>query len=173
MRRYFLALVFLMTLGGLTAGKVPEESAALFKTIQNRQGVGYEEPSLLARPVFQVEYLHRVEVLESKPLWQRVLPDGEYSPGWIHKSALVFPEISPEPVDKKTRNRIKKQEEALLGRAFRPQVADETRERESRDETGYAWLERYSEEEVFRPSLEEIVRFLEEGGLARVGGGGR
>ncbi|MEE8526600.1 MAG: hypothetical protein V3T72_21905, partial [Thermoanaerobaculia bacterium] len=73
----------------------------------------------------------------------------------------------------KTHKLVRNGKMSLLGRAFRPEVADAYRRKAREDEKGYAWLDLHAEDEVFHPSFDEIARFLEEGSLASIAGGGR
>lgn len=138
---------------------VLEGSARDRMSIQVREGQLREQPSFLGRVVAGVEYGDRVTVQETRGPWKRV--EAREAEGWIHESALTRKRIVLEAGDEDVGPAAARDEIALAGRGFTEDVEREYRNQHQ--ELNFSRVDRMEREGGLM--VEEIVRFLREGGL--------
>jgi len=161
-RRVFCLLLVLAAALELSAAP-PKMMSVTVEQTQARAA-----PSFLGRIVADLEYGDRVEVLEEKNSWARIVMSGETgdtAEAWVHMSALTTKRVVLKAGDVDVGRTASSAEVALAGKGFNEQVEAEYRAQMDLD---YAWVDRMEEITV---SWEEIRTFLAEGGLTALSGG--
>ncbi len=141
------------------AASVFEAAAQDRMSVQIREGQLREQPSFLGRVVATAEYGERVSVQETRGPWRRVRVRGEE--GWIHESALTSRRVVLEPGEEDVGPAAARDELALAGKGFSEEVEQEFRVRHR--DADFSWVDRMERE--WDLSMDEIARFLREGGL--------
>jgi uncharacterized protein YgiM (DUF1202 family) len=121
-------------------------------------------PSYLGRILGVARDGDRLEVLEKQNGWAKVnLPSGK-GQGWVNLSALQEKRIALKAGDAAAAGGASSGEVALAGKGFNKEV-----EAQYRDETqlDYTWIDRM---ESYRVSPEQVLAFLQAGGLKAAGG---
>jgi len=93
-------------------------------------GTGESDPSFLGKVTSTLAYGDRVETLEEKDGWIRIVPPGGKAPGWIHSSALTEKRVVLKAGKKEADVAASTGELALAGKGFNAEV-----ERHSRRKT--------------------------------------
>jgi uncharacterized protein YgiM (DUF1202 family) len=120
-------------------------------------------PSYMSKILVLARYGDRLEVLEKQNGWAKVsLPAGK-GQGWVHLSALSTKQVALKAGDAAAAGGASSGEVALAGKGFNKEV-----EAQYRDETqlDFTWIDRM---EGFRVSPEQILAFLQAGGLPQGG----
>jgi uncharacterized protein YgiM (DUF1202 family) len=121
-------------------------------------------PSYMGKILGIARYGDRLEVLEKQNLWAKVtLPTGK-GQGWVHLSALSTKQVALKAGDAAATSGASSGEVALAGKGFNKEV-----EAQYRDETqlDYTWIDRM---EGYRVTPEQVLAFLQAGGLPVTGG---
>ncbi len=121
-------------------------------------------PTYLGKILVVARYGDRLEVIEKQNGWAKVsLPSGK-GQGWVNLSALSTKQVALKAGEAAATSGASSGEVALAGKGFNKEV-----EAQYRDETqlDYTWIDRM---EGFRVSPEQIVAFLQAGGLQAAGG---
>ncbi len=150
------------------AFSAPLEGGRKAMSVQVKQGQVRATPSFLGKVVATLAYGDRVETLEDKGGWIKVVPPRNAPPGWMHSSALTDKRIVLKAGKKETEVAASSGELALAGKGFNAEVEAEFKARNK--EIDFTWIDRMQAMKV-PPS--RIPPFLEEGGLTPADGGGR
>ena len=135
-------------------------SQAAQMSVQVKDGVLREKASFLGKPVGNVAYGDRVDVLASQGDWRQVRA-ASGATGWIHGSALDGKRVALSAASGgDVRLAASSDEVALAGKGFSQEV--ETEYKKQNRSLDYAWVDRMI---TFKVSDAEAVRFLQEGGL--------
>jgi hypothetical protein len=137
-------------------------------SVQVKQGQVRATPSFLGKIVATLSYGDRVEVLEKKNPWIKVLPPGKGAPGWMHASALSEKRIVLKAGRKEAEVAASGGELALAGKGFNADVEAEFRK--THKDIDFSWVDRM---QAMKVPQEKIGAFLREGGLAPAQGGGK
>jgi SH3-like domain-containing protein len=122
-------------------------------------------PNFLGKITADLSYGDRLEVIEEKDGWVKVvLPDSEEE-GWVHESALTKKTIVLKAGETDVAQTASSSEIALAGKGFNEQVEARYQQEKRLD---YAWVDRM---EAFTVSWEEIREFMDQGGLIPLQGG--
>lgn len=139
-------------------------AAAVFAktmSVQVREGVLRSRPSFLGSPVAALAYGDRVDALEERAGWMRVRSGS--TEGWIHESALTKKKIVLR-AGGAVETGASGDELALAGKGFNSDVEAQFKSEQNLD---YSWIDRMERIEFTR---EEMIRFLETGGVQPEGG---
>jgi SH3-like domain-containing protein len=137
-------------------------------SVQVKQGQVRATPSFLGKILATLSYGDRVEVLEDKGGWIRIVPPGKGSPGWMHSSALSEKRIVLKAGKKEAEVAASGGELALAGKGFNADVEAEFKRKNK--EIDFSWIDRM---QAIKVPQEKISAFLREGDLAPVQGGGK
>ncbi|MBN1835569.1 MAG: SH3 domain-containing protein [Spirochaetales bacterium] len=121
-------------------------------------------PSFLGPVVAVLVYGDRLEVLEEQRGWLRVTLTGGRQ-GWVNKTALTEKRIVLASGSEAAQAEASGSEVALAGKGFNEQVEAQYK---AENELDYAWVDRM---EGFVVSPQEVVGFVEAGGLLWMEGG--
>jgi uncharacterized protein YgiM (DUF1202 family) len=122
-------------------------------------------PSFLGRILGVLSYGDRVTVLAEQSGWARIsLPSGK-GEGWVNLSALSPKRIVLKSGSQEVASGASSGEVALAGKGFNREVEAEYRDEKQLD---YTWIDRM---EGFRVSPEQVLAFLQQGGLPTSPGG--
>ena len=122
-------------------------------------------PSYLGKILGVAKYGDRLEVLEKQSGWAKVtLPSGK-GQGWVNLSALQEKRIVLKAGDAAATSGASSGEVALAGKGFNKEVEAQYR---SETQLDYTWIDRM---EGYRVSPEQVLAFLQAGGLQSAGGG--
>jgi hypothetical protein len=120
-------------------------------------------PSYLGKVLGLVKYAERLDVLEKRGGWARVaLPSGKLQ-GWVNLSALQAKRIVLKAGEAGSAGGASSGEVALAGKGFNKEVEAQYRDEKQLD---YTWIDRM---EGYRVSPEQVLAFLQEGGLPTEG----
>lgn len=167
MRRYTWWLLTCSVLLFVSSA-VAIQAARKAMSVQVRQGQVRTTPSFLGKVAATLSYGDRVETLEEKNGWIRVVPPGKKPPGWMHASALSEKRIVLKAGAKEAQQAASGGELALAGKGFNADVEAEFRSRNRA--VDYAWIDRMQRMNV---SAESVQAFVREGNLAPGKGEGR
>ncbi len=119
------------------------------------------------------QYLTQFEVLETLGIWLRVRPlEGDVE-GWILASRLMNKKVHLEKPPDSEMKRLRKGEGDLAAPGFRPTIEQQYRQETPGLEESFAWLDQLEERDAeLLPSIEDLVRFRQEGQLRPLDGGG-
>ena len=121
-------------------------------------------PTYLGKILAIARYGDRLEVLEKQNGWAKVnLPSGK-GQGWVNLSALQDKRIALKAGDAAATSGASSGEVALAGKGFNKEVEAQYRDEKQLD---YTWIDRM---EGYRVSPEQIMAFLQAGGLPVPGG---
>ena len=135
-------------------------SQAVQMSVQVKEGVLREKASFLGKPVGNVAYGDRVDVLASQGDWRQVRA-ASGATGWIHGSALDSKRVTLSAASGgDVRIAASSDEVALAGKGFSQEI--ETEYKKQNRSLDYAWVDRML---TFKVSDAEAIRFLQEGGL--------
>jgi SH3-like domain-containing protein len=150
----------------MASGSAGESRKAM--SVQVRQGQVRATPSFLGKIVATLSYGDRVEVLEEKEPWIKVLPPRKGAPGWMHSSALSAKRIVLKAGAKEAEAAASRGELALAGKGFNADVEAEFKKKHR--DVDFTWIDRM---QAMNVPQEDIGAFLREGGLAPAQGGGQ
>ena len=129
-------------------------------SVQVKEGVLREKASVLGKPVGNVAYGDRVDVLASQGDWRQVR-SASGATGWIHSSALDSKRVTLAAASgNDVQLAASSDEVALAGKGFSQEV--ETEYKKQNRALDYAWVDRMI---TFKVTDAEALRFLQEGGL--------
>ena len=129
-------------------------------SVQVKEGVLREKASFLGKPVGNVAYGDRVDVLASQGDWRQVR-SASGATGWIHSSALDSKRVTLAAASgNDVQLAASSDEVALAGKGFSQEI--ETEYKKQNRSLDYAWVDRMI---TFKVSDAEALRFLQEGGL--------
>ena len=135
-------------------------SQAAQMSVQVKEGVLREKASFLGKPVGNVAYGDRVDVLASQGDWRQVR-SASGATGWIHSSALDSKRVTLAAASgNDVQLAASSDEVALAGKGFSQEV--ETEYKKQNRALDYAWVDRMI---TFKVTDAEALRFLQEGGL--------
>jgi SH3-like domain-containing protein len=122
-------------------------------------------PSFVGKILGTLSYGDRVTVLAQQSGWARIsLPAGK-GEGWVNLSALSPKRIVLKAGSQEVASGASSGEVALAGKGFNREVEAEYRDEKQLD---YTWIDRM---EAFRVSPEQVLAFLQQGGLPTSLGG--
>jgi len=134
-------------------------------SVQISKGVIKESPSMLAKTITEVKYGDRLTVLVEQGEWRKVATaDGTVS-GWIHSSALTSKRIVLASGSKDAQIAASSEEMAMAGKGFNSDVEKEFKDKNKNID--FSWVDKM---ETFSIPYEEIIKFLETGGIRAEGG---
>jgi uncharacterized protein YgiM (DUF1202 family) len=146
-------------------------SALVFGQTAKQMSVQVKETQIRATPSFMgkilgvLAYGDRVTVLAEQSGWARIsLPSGK-GEGWVSLSALTKKRVVLKSGSQEVSSGASSGEVALAGKGFNQEVEAEYRDEKQLD---YSWIDRM---ETFRVSPEQILAFLQQGGLPTTLGG--
>ena len=158
MRRLSLIIAFAAL--AYTAAALPRIMSVTVQQTKARAA-----PNFLGKIIADLSYGDRLEVIEEKDGWVKViLPDSEEE-GWVHESALTKKNIILKAGDTDVTQTASSSEIALAGKGFNEQVEARYQQDKQLD---YTWVDRM---ESYAVSWEEIRDFLDQGGLIPLQGG--
>ena len=163
--RFYVLLVFCLVL--LTVSAAVGEGRKEM-SVQVKQGQVRATPSFLGKILATLSYGDRVEVLEDKDGWIRIVPPGKRPPGWMHSSALSEKRIVLKAGKKEAEIAASSGELALAGKGFNADVEAEFKRKHK--EIDFTWIDRM---QTIKVPQEKISAFLREGDLDPVKGGGK
>jgi uncharacterized protein YgiM (DUF1202 family) len=139
----------------------PQTSKQMSVTVKETQVRA--TPSYLGKVLAVLAYGDQVDVLAEQAGWARVrLPNAE---GWVHLSALTNKRIVLQSGSQNVGTGASSGEVALAGKGFNQEVEDKYKQDNQLD---YTWVDRMGGYSV---SPEEVLAFLEQGGLnTEIGG---
>jgi SH3-like domain-containing protein len=144
------------------------EGARKAMSVQVRQGQVRATPSFLGKVIATLAYGDRVETLEEKGGWVRIVPPGSKATGWIHSSALTEKRVVLRAGKKEADVAASTGELALAGKGFNADVEAAFKARNR--EIDFTWIDRMQNLNV-PPG--KIDAFVQEGKLIPAGEGGR
>lgn len=165
MRRFmavWIACLALLAFSGTVEG------ARKAMSVQVKQGQVRATPSFLGKVIATLAYGDRVETLEEKGGWIRILPPGSRAAGWIHSSALTAKRVVLRAGGKEADVAASTGELALAGKGFNADVEAAFKAR-NRD-IDFTWIDRMQEMTV-PPG--KIQAFVQEGKMVPAEGGAR
>jgi len=165
MRRYSAVLLACLALLGFSAAI---EGGGKAMSVQVKKGQVRATPSFLGKVVVTLAYGDRVETLEEKDGWIRIVPPGKKAPGWMHSSALSQKRIVLKAGTKEAELAASTGELALAGKGFNADVEAAFKAR-NRD-IDFTWIDRMQNMNV---PPDKVQAFLQEGKLIPAEGGGR
>jgi uncharacterized protein YgiM (DUF1202 family) len=121
-------------------------------------------PSYLGKILGLARYGDRLEVLEKQNGWAKVsLPAGK-GQGWVNLSALQDKRIVLKAGDAAATGGASSGEVALAGKGFNKEVEAQY---QAETDLDYTWIDRM---EGYRVTPEQVLAFLQAGGLQAAGG---
>lgn len=150
-RGSILTLVLLLGAGITCAG------AEKLMSVSVRETPLRQSPTFLGKMVMMLNYTDRVEVLEEKAGWARVVLSGRE--GWVHLSALSSKNIVLTAGDQNVEQSASSSEVALAGKGFNAQVEAEYSQDKGLDYTLVDQMEQVT------VTAEDIAAFVQEGAL--------
>jgi SH3-like domain-containing protein len=153
-------IVALLLASALAFGQAAKQMSVQVKETQIRA-----TPSFLGKILEVLHYGDRVNVLAEKSGWARIsLPSGK-AEGWVNLSALSPKRIVLKAGSQEVASGASSGEVALAGKGFNKEVEAEYRDEKELD---YSWIDKM---ESFRVSPEQVLAFLQQGGLSTSLGG--
>ena len=165
MRHTSAVLLVCLALLGVSAAI---EGGGKAMSVQVKQGQVRATPSFLGKVVVTLAYGDRVETLEEKDGWIRIVPPGKKAPGWMHSSALSQKRIVLKAGTKEAELAASTGELARAGKGFNADVEAAFKAR-NRD-IDFTWIDRMQNMNV---PPDKVQAFLQEGKLIPAEGGGR
>ena len=155
-----------MTKSGILAAALLLAAAAIFAVPMSvivKETQVRATPSYMGKILGTAKYGDRLEVLEKQNGWAKVtLPAGK-GQGWVNLSALSTKQVALKAGAAGTTSGAFSGEVALAGKGFNQEVETQYRDEKQLD---YTWIDRM---ESFRVSPEQILAFLQAGGLPQGG----
>jgi uncharacterized protein YgiM (DUF1202 family) len=136
-----------------------------FMSVQVKEVQLRSTPSFLGKIVTTIAYTEKVEVLEEKGDWMKVVVKDSSTDGWIHSSALTKKEIILKPGKDDIKRAVSSDEVVLAGKGFNATVEEHFKEQNS--EVDYQTVDTMEQEII---SHDEMIAFLQEGGVSPEGG---
>jgi SH3-like domain-containing protein len=153
-------IVALLLASALAFGQTGKQMSVQVKETQIRA-----TPSFLGKILGVLSYGDRATVLAEKNGWARIsLPAGK-GEGWVNLSALSPKRIVLKAGSQEVASGASSGEVALAGKGFNKEVEAEYRDEKELD---YSWIDKM---ESFRVSPEQVLAFLQQGGLSTSLGG--
>lgn len=137
-------------------------------SVQVKQGHVRATPSFLGKVISTLAYGDRVETLEEKDGWIRIVPPGGKAPGWMHSSALSEKRIVLKAGTKEAEVGASSGELALAGKGFNAEV--EAAFKAKNKDVDFTWIDRMQDMNV---PPDKIHDFVQEGKLISAEGGDR
>jgi len=137
-------------------------------SVQVKQGHVRATPSFLGKVISTLAYGDRVETLEEKDGWIRIVPPGGKAPGWMHSSALSEKRILLKAGTKEAEVGASSGELALAGKGFNAEV--EAAFKAKNKDIDFTWIDRMQDMNV---PPDKIHAFVQEGKLISAEGGDR
>jgi uncharacterized protein YgiM (DUF1202 family) len=155
--RSILAAILLLAAAAVFAA--PKQMSVNVKETQVRA-----TPSYMGKILAVVKYGDRLEVVQEQSGWAKVnLPGGKVQ-GWVSLSALQDKRIALTAGQAGGTSGASSGEVALAGKGFNKEVEAQYRDEKQLD---YTWVDRM---EGYRVSAEQVLAFLQSGGLPVPGG---
>lgn len=107
--------------------------AAQILSVQVRSGQLREKPGFLSKPIANLPYGDRVNLVGEKNDWKQIASSKKGLTGWMHVSALTEKQIILNPTNKDVAAAASSDEIALAGKGFNKQVEDKYREQANLD----------------------------------------
>jgi hypothetical protein len=143
--------------------------AAELVHVKVREATVRTGPKPFKPSVATVRYGERVEVLDEKDDWLQIRIPGGVT-GYLHKSAVTdepLPALPPGPPPGGPPGSVSRDEVALAGKGFNPQVEAKYREQNPNREEMFRLVDAMERRDV---PAEEIERFMRDGRLGEYGG---
>ena len=134
-------------------------------SVQVKEAQLRSAPSFMGKIITTIAYTKKVEVLEEKGDWMKVVVKGTSTDGWIHSSALTKKEIVLKPGKDDIKRAVSSDEVVLAGKGFNATVEEHFKEQNS--EVDYQTVDTMEQEII---SHDEMITFLQEGGVSPEGG---
>jgi len=147
MKKIFL----LILLGIFIAGSIAW--AATFKVI-TQEAVIRKDKRFFATPVIRAPYGEMIEELERQGDWLRVSYKG--AEGWLHFSAVQEQQFGLSSLSGERAQEITKEEVALAGKGFTPEVEKAFRDKNSR--MRYDLVNQVQSQKINESQLQEFIR---------------
>jgi len=144
------------------------EGARKTMSVQVKQGHVRATPSFLGKVISTLAYGDRVETLEEKDGWIRIVLPGGKAPGWMHSSALSEKRIVLKAGTKEAEVGASSGELALAGKGFNAEV--EAAFKAKNKDIDFTWIDRMQDMNV---PPDKIHAFVQEGNLISAEGGDR
>jgi hypothetical protein len=154
MKRIGLAAVLVLAASTLVFGQTAKQMSVQVKETQIRAA-----PSFVGKILGVLAYGDLVNVLEERPGWARISLPSSKGEGWVSLSALTKKRIVLKAGAESVGTGASSGEVALAGKGFNREVEAEYRDEKQLD---YTWIDRM---ESFRVSPEQVLAFLQQGGL--------
>ena len=135
-------------------------------SVQVRDGQLRATPSFLGTVVGAVNYGDQVDVQQQQGDWMEVNFKGQK--GWMHNSALTTKAISIGGGGKDAQMKASGKEVALAGKGFNAEV--EAQYRKGHQNANYPAVDQMERVQI---APQEMVVFLDQGGLKPTAGGGK
>jgi SH3-like domain-containing protein len=156
-KRTILAAVLLLAAAAIFAA--PKQMSVNVKETQVRA-----TPSHFAKVLAVVKYGDRLEVVQEQSGWAKVSLSGGKLQGWVSLSALQDKRIALTAGQAGSTSGASSGEVALAGKGFNKEVEAQYKDEKQLD---YTWVDRM---EGYRVSPEQVLAFLQAGGLPAPGG---
>jgi uncharacterized protein YgiM (DUF1202 family) len=153
----FLAAVLLLAAAAVFSA--PKQMSVNVKETQVRA-----TPSHFAKILAVVKYGDRLEVVQEQSGWAKVSLSGGKVQGWVSLSALQDKRIALSAGQAGSTSGASSGEVALAGKGFNKEVEAQYKDEKQLD---YTWVDRM---EGYRVSPEQVLAFLQAGGLPVPGG---
>lgn len=155
-----LTMIFILAALTYSAAALPKMMSVTVQQTKARSS-----PNFLGKIVADLSYGDRLQVIEEKDGWVKVLlPVGEEE-GWVHESALTKRTIILKAGESDVAQSASSSEIALAGKGFNEQVEAQYQQEKQLD---YTWVDRM---EDFTVTWEAIQEFVDQGGLIPLQGG--
>ena len=154
-----LLIIALTLLAAAAVFAAPKHMSVTVKESQVRA-----TPTYLGKILAVVKYGDRLQVLEEQSGWAKVnLPSGK-GQGWVNLAALTTKKIALTAGEAGSASGATSGEVALAGKGFNKEVEAKYRDEKKLD---YSWIDTM---ETYRVSPEQVLAFLQAGGLPAAGG---
>ncbi len=120
-----------------------------------------DKPHFLGKPVHMVRYGAQVEALQHHQGWTEVRDEAAGKQGWISSASLTRKKVVLKAAQSSPEIMASQDELALAGKGFSKEVEEQFRLDNAHID--YTWIDKMA---TWRISHFELVRFLEEGGVA-------
>jgi uncharacterized protein YgiM (DUF1202 family) len=163
MSRVFLAIALCLVVASAAAFADQSKMSVTVQEVKVRA-----TPSALGRIVGSLVYGDRVTVLEqpadAPQSWRKINIPEKGIQGWVSLSALTEKEIKLQAGTQTAEQSASSGEVALAGKGFNEDVEKEYKTEGNLD---YTWVDRMAK---YNPPDDEVLAFLQEGGLNTTGG---
>jgi SH3-like domain-containing protein len=134
-------------------------------SVQVKEGQLRSTPSFLGEIIAKPAYGDRVEIIQDKGPWKKVVLRGGLQ-GWMHTTALTAKSIVLKAGATNVQTSATGSEIALAGKGFSEEV--EKQYKSLNRNLDYAWVDRM---EKFKVSPEQMQAFLKQGNVVPAEGG--